>query len=163
MNRQPPTPERARDSVLRQLALLPTLTLEQLRAKWRELYGFEPPRYQRQLLIKRLAYRLQALCHGGLSAATQAQLDQLAAADPLTRPANQRPAPTGQAVALPPGTRLIRLWHEQPHEVIVQADGFDYAGRRFQSLSAVAREITGTRWNGPVFFGLKQSGDGHAR
>jgi hypothetical protein len=156
------TDERTRQSVLRQLAVLQSLSLDELRDKWRDLYGAEPPRYQRQLLIKRLAYRIQELFHGGLSASAMAHLAKLAESDPVAQVV-AKPAPSrSRDDQLLPGTRLIRIWNDQRHEVIAQADGFDYAGRSFRSLSAIAREITGTRWNGRVFFGLKRAGGEHA-
>ena len=156
------TAERTRHSVLRQLAVLPSLSLDELRDKWRDLYGAEPPRYQRQFMIKRLAYRIQELFHGGLSAAAKAHLANVAESDPVAQVSAKPASPRSREDQLLPGTRLIRMWNDQRHEVIAQADGFDYAGRRFRSLSAVAREITGTRWNGRVFFGLKRAGGEHA-
>ena len=156
------TAERTRQSVLRQLAVLQSLSLEELRDKWRDLYGAEPPRYQRQLLIKRLAYRIQELFHGGLSASAKAHLANVAESDPVAQVAAKSVSSRSREDHLLPGTRLIRIWNDQRHEVIAQTDGFDNEGRRFRSLSAVAREITGTRWNGRVFFGLKRAGGDHA-
>ena len=118
------TQDRTRNSVLRQMALLQSMTLEQLREKWLDLYGEKPPQYKKQFLIKRLAFRIQELFYGE---------------------------------AILPGTRLVRIWNDRRYEVTVQVDGYEYEGRTFRSLSAVAREITGTRWNGKVFFGLKKT------
>ena len=119
---------RARHSVLRQLATLETLSLEQLHEQWRDLYGGEPPGYKRRFLIKHLAYRVQELFYGGLSE-----------------------------------TRFVRIWKARRHEVLAHENGFEYEGRMFRSLSAVAREITGTRWNGRLFFGLKKGDDAGGR
>ena len=150
---------RTRHSVLRQLATLETMSLEQLHEQWRDLYGGEPPRYKRQFLIKRLAYRIQELFYGGLSEAAQAHLRHVAQGDPVAR-VDRRVAgnPRNKADILP-GTRFVRIWKDRRYEVLAQENGFEYDGRIFRSLSAVAREITGTRWNGRLFFGLKKNND----
>ena len=150
---------RARHSVLRQLATLETMTLEQLHEQWRDLYGGEPPHYRRQFLIKRLAYRIQELFYGGLSEAARTRLQQVAQGDPVAR-VDRRVAgnPRNKADILP-GTRFVRIWKDRRHEVLAHENGFEYDGRMFRSLSAVAREITGTRWNGRLFFGLKKGDD----
>jgi len=103
------------------------------------------------LLIRFLAYRIQEQARGGLSKRTERRLEQLAAslaADPKTEIA---PAPQ-----IRPGTRLIRQWRDQVHVVNVEEHKFEYRGARYESLSEIARLITGTRWSGPLFFGLKQ-------
>jgi hypothetical protein len=163
------THDRTRTSVLRQLALLQTLSLEELREQWLDLYGAAPPQYKAAFLRKRLAFRIQELFYGGLADAVKAQLAQVAQRDPVAtvhrRIPEERKAPTG----ILPGTRLVRIWRDQRHEVSVQADGYEYDGRTFRSLSAVAKAITGTQWNGKVFFGLKKAygqpaaGGAHAR
>jgi len=103
----------------------------------------------RQLLLRALAYRLQEQALGGLDRATRRRLDRaaadLAAGRPLAAPAPK----------IKPGTRLLREWQGVVHEVIVLEGGLQYRGETWPSLSAVAREITGTRWSGPRFFGLK--------
>ena len=103
----------------------------------------------RQLLLRALAYRLQEQALGGLDRATRRRLDR-AAADL----AAGRPLATS-APKIKPGTRLLRKWQGVVHEVIVLEGGVQYRGETWPSLSAVAREITGTRWSGPRFFGLK--------
>ena len=148
---------RARHSVLRQLATLETMTMEQLHEQWRDLYGGEPPRYKRQFLIKRLAYRVQELFYGGLSAAAKTHLTQVAQVN-----GRVTDSPQGKADILP-GTRFVRIWKARRHEVLAHENGFEYEGRMFRSLSAVAREITGTRWNGRLFFGLKKGHDAGGR
>ena len=151
---------RSRHSVLRQLATLETMTLEQLRQKWLDLYGSDAPRYKKQFLIKRLAYRIQELFYGGLSEAAKAHLGQVAREDPVARvDARVSKNPEGKADILP-GTRFVRIWKDRRYEVLAQEKGFEYEGRIFRSLSAVAREITGTRWNGRLFFGLKKHNGG---
>ena len=154
---------RARHSVLRQLATLETLSLEQLHEQWRDLYGGEPPHYKRQFLIKRLAYRIQELFYGGLSESAQTRLRQVAQDDPVARVDRWVSGnPQGKADILP-GTRFVRIWKDRRHEVLAHENGFEYDGRIFRSLSAVAREITGTRWNGRLFFGLKKTNDAGGR
>src|SRR3982074_631909 len=140
------------DTVLAQLASLKTAPAPALKAKWRELFETEPPPYNRRFLESRLAYRLQELAHGGLSADVPPRLQPPAGDLPAKgsktgkRPAGDRPIS---------GTRLIRDWKGVEHQVTVRDADFEYQGRPYKSLSAVARTITGTRWNGLVFFGLK--------
>ena len=145
--------------LLRQITELETLSRPELRDRWRELIGTEPPTYSRAVLIKRLAYRIQELAYGGVSDATRARLrghlkDIGEDGIPTARtPLSRRQRRNGMPVI---GTVLVREWQGERHEVTVAAGGVEYRGRRFRSLSAVAREITGTRWNGPLFFGLRR-------
>jgi Protein of unknown function (DUF2924) len=140
------------DSVLAQLAALPAKTTADLKQLWRELYDREPPLFNRDFLVKRLAYRIQELAYGGLSARAEARLDRLIADEEArlngTLPKHRRDRPIA-------GTRLIRDWKGVEHTVTVLADGYEYQGRPYKSLSAIARAITGTRWNGPLFFGVR--------
>ena len=154
---------RARHSVLRQLATLETMTMEQLHEQWRDLYGGEPPRYRRRFLIKRLAYRLQELFYGGLSEAAKTHLTQVAQGDPVARVESRIAGNLRNKADILPGTRFVRIWKDRRHEVLAHENGFEYDGRMFRSLSAVAREITGTRWNGKLFFGLKKGDDAGGR
>ena len=154
---------RARHSVLRQLATLETLMMEQLHEQWRDLYGGEPPGYKRQFLIKRLAYRIQALFYGGLSEAAQAHWRHVAQGDPVARVDGRVSGNPRSKADILPGTRFVRIWKDRRHEVLAHPNGFEYDGRIFRSLSAVAREITGTRWNGRLFFGLKKGDDAGGR
>jgi hypothetical protein len=140
-------------AVLAQVAALPAMPTDKLKALWRDLFAAEPPPYNRTFLVKRLAYRLQELAFGGLSARAERRLDDLV--DEVDGKRKPRPKDMTAPVA---GTRLIREWQGAMHEVTVLADGFEWQGRRYQSLSAVARAITGTRWNGPLFFGLRKHG-----
>ena len=148
-----------RHSILRQLAILETITMEQLREKWRDLYGAEPPGYKRQFLIKRLAYRIQELFYGGLSKAAKTRLQQVAQDDSAAGVNGEVSNHTPSQVGILPGTRFVRIWKDRRYEVLAHENGFEYDGRMFRSLSAVAREITGTRWNGRLFFGLKKGND----
>jgi hypothetical protein len=141
------------DAVLARVAALKTASTPDLRGLWRQLFETEPPAYNRRFLESRLAYRIQELAFGGLKPETLKRLKALAedldGGDPARR---RRLAGANRPIS---GTRLIREWQGVEHCVTVLPEGFEYQGRPFQSLSAVAREITGTRWNGWVFFGLK--------
>jgi hypothetical protein len=141
------------DAILGQLAALKTAPILVLKQKWRELFDSEPPLYNRRFLEHRLAYRIQELAYGGLSKETLERLEALA--DELEGKAPRRRS----ALANIPiaGTRLIREFKGVEHCVTVRHDGFEYQGRPYKSLSAIARHITGTRWNGLVFFGLKNT------
>jgi hypothetical protein len=140
-------------AILTQVAELPTLPTPKLKAMWRELTGTEPPPYNRTFLVKRLAYRIQELAFGGLSVQAERRLDDLV--DEL----DGKKKPKAKDMTAPiVGTKLFREWQGVMQEVTALADGFEWQGRRYQSLSAVARAITGTRWNGPLFFGLRKHG-----
>lgn len=140
------------NGVLARVAALKGTSTPDLKTMWRELFATEPPPYNRRFLESRLAYRLQELAYGGLPATTVERLEALAGdldggdAIKRKRPANDRPVA---------GTRLIREWQGVEHCVTVLDDGFEYQGRPYKSLSAIARTIAGTRWSGPLFFGLK--------
>ncbi len=138
-------------SVLAQIGALQSMDAPALKARWRELFETEPPPYNRRFLESRLAYRIQELAYGGLKPETVERLAALAEgmganANRRARVAQERPIT---------GTRLVREWRGVEHSVTVRDDGFEYRGRPFKSLSAIARLITGTRWNGWIFFGLR--------
>ena len=110
---------------------------------WAEYFGVAPPsRTSRALMIRAVAYKMQERERGGLSTATRRLLSQEEG-----RVARRR--------VIPPGTVLIREWHGVAHQVTVGEEGVLYRGERYRSLSEVARLITGARWSGPRFFGLK--------
>ena len=140
------------DTVLARVAALKTTRTTDLKQQWHELFGTEPPPYNRRFLESRLAYRIQELAYGGLKPETLERLaaiaEDLDGGDPerRRRPVKDRPIA---------GTRLIREWQGTEHCVTVRDNDFEYQGRPYKSLSAVARAITGTRWNGLIFFGLK--------
>ena len=140
------------DQVLSQLAELPGLPYGELKARWRQYFGVEPPAYRRGFLIRGLAHRIQELAYGGLSKAHQARLEALIADGDGGGKRKGR----ARGERLLAGTRLVREWKGVSHEVTVVEGGFEYQGRRYRSLSAIARAITGTRWNGPLFFGLRK-------
>src|SRR6185503_4398584 len=143
------------DTVLAQLAALKTAPIGSLKDKWRELFDKEPPPYNRRFLEHRLAYRIQELAYGGLKPETLKRLRELGEQLDGGNPANRRRHHQDRPLA---GTRLIREWQGVEHCVTVRDDGYEYQGRPFKSLSAVARAITGTQWNGWLFFGLKSRG-----
>jgi len=133
--------------------------MEDLRLRWRELTRSDPPPFSRALLKGRLAYRLQEAVYGGLKPTTIERLDALAHQIDRTANAAGKGRPLRTAKDRPvAGTRLIREWQGVEHCVTVRADGYEYQGRPFKSLSALARAITGTRWNGWSFFGLRTAG-----
>ncbi len=134
------------------IADLGGLPIDTLRDRFTELYGRLPPaRLGKDLMIRAIAHRIQEHAEGGLRPTVQRHLSKLVRAF----------AETGQVridsePAVKPGTRLIRAWQGQTHQVTVTADGYVYRDRSYRSLSMIAREITGTRWSGPRFFGLKR-------
>jgi hypothetical protein len=142
------------DTVLARLAEIKTMDIKALKGMWRDLYASEPPPYNRKFLESRLAYRVQELAYGGLKPET---LKRLAALAEALEPRGSRRRTESMPVA---GTRLLREWQGVEHTVTVLADGFEYDGRPYKSLSAIARAITGTRWNGWLFFGLRKQGRG---
>ena len=144
--------------VLGRLAALRTLPTADLKQQWRELFGTEPPPFNRPYLQSRLAYRVQELAYGGLKRETRARLEALGEQLDGGSVVLRRIRADGRPVA---GTRLVREHAGVEHAVTVLADGFEWEGRPYKSLSAIARAITGTRWNGWAFFGLK-SGRGQA-
>ena len=130
-----------------------TLDLERLRAEWRQRWG-EPQRFRsRELLARAFAHKLQAEVFDDLPAPARRRVAELG-----ERFIADRSFVPQAATTLLPGSSLIREWRGKRHEVAVSADGFLYQGERFRSLSQVAHHITGTKWNGPVFFGLKRKG-----
>lgn len=125
------------------------LAIEGLRNEWRRLYQTSPPkRLSRDILLRGITYRLQELAHGGLSKGMLRRLNSSTSEDLSSRRRRQ-------PVSFKAGTRLIREWHGQTHTVVILDDGVEWRGQRYASLSVVAREITGARWSGPRFFGLK--------
>ena len=136
-----------------QLAKLNSMNQAELEAKFEELYGFRAPRTKPQNLRARLAYRLQEIFLGGIAEEDMAVLEKVAAADPLSN--LHVPKGRGRVPSLP-GTKLCRIWKGVEHVVTVVGDGeFEYDGRKYTSLSRIAKVITGGHWNGKLFFGVK--------
>ena len=142
--------------VLGRLAALKTTPTADLKQQWRELFAAEPPPYNRRFLESRLAYRIQELAYGGLKPETIQRLEALGEQLDGGNPVLRRIRGDDRPIA---GTRLIREYQGVEHCVTVLTDGYEYEGRPYQSLSAIARAITGTRWNGWTFFGLKNRKD----
>jgi len=136
----------------REVEVLRHLSLDELKARWLALRGVPLPKYmRRELMARAVAHAKREHRDGGLDAATRKRLEVLMAA---IVPNGAAPA-RAPARKLKAGTRLLREWQGRVHEVAVEADGFVWNGQRYGSLSEIARLITGTRWNGWAFFGLK--------
>lgn len=133
------------------IAALSGLPTAELRDRWRTGYRKAPPPcLSRDLLIRGIAYQLQAQARGGLSPATKRELRSLARQ--LTADGQ-----TAFGGSLKPGARLVREWRNRTHTVIVRENSFEYNGHRYRSLTQIAWAITGAHWSGPRFFGLKAS------
>ena len=138
--------------ITNQIAQLRSLSRQELLNLWQKVYRSAAPQgIRRELMVPILAYRIQENAYGGLKPATRYKLRRIAreleksAASPELR--IQR--------TIKPGTCLLLHWRGQEHEVLVTDSGYDYRGASFSSLSPIARQITGTRWSGPAFFGLR--------
>ena len=142
-------------SVMAQLAALRKMSVVELKQRWETLFGTPAPNNSRSYLEVRLGNRIQELMLGGLSRDTRRVLDLLVKE---LEGKNTRKAIMTDPRKPVPGTRLLREWDGAEHSVTVLRDGFDWQGRKFKSLSAVARAITGTQWNGYRFFGLREAG-----
>jgi hypothetical protein len=142
-----------------EITALAGLSLLALRERWSAIYGNPAPRsLRRDLLVRAVAYQLQVKAFGGLSPVTKRVLREIAAA---AREGRFDAAAIGPRVK--PGTRLIRVWQGETHNVLVLEDGFEWKGARHRSLSVIARAITGTNWNGWTFFGVKRSSGSEGR
>ena len=147
------------EPILARLAALKSMSVNELKTEWQALFDAPAPNNSRTFLESRLAYRIQELTYGGPDKQTRRLLDLLAdeVEGTLTRKA-QIADPRNPVV----GTKLIREWDGIAHTVTVLKEGFEWGGQRYKSLSAVARAITGTRWNGYRFFGLRERKRGEA-
>ncbi len=142
-------------TILRQLTELQGLPYPALKDRWRSLYGTDPPAYKRQHMVRRLAYRIQELAFGGLSEQTKTELERIATEEEARCPMTKKKLRKTKTTRPIPGTRLVRDWNGHRHIVTATTDGFEYNGRRYKSLSAIAKAITGAHWSGPQFFGLR--------
>jgi Protein of unknown function (DUF2924) len=136
-----------------EIGRLPGVSLPELRERWRMLFGHPAPKsLRRNFLARAVAYQMQVEAYGELSAATKRRLREIANA-----------ARNGDANAtlcssrIKPGTQMIRQWRDTTHTVTALAEGFEWNGCTYKSLSAVANAITGTNWNGFAFFGIKRA------
>lgn len=139
-----------------QIKALKKLSLSALRQKWVELFKTLPSKSARSdYLIRAIAYHLQVKELGGLSPGSAKRLKQAVQDYKATSEVALKPKPLINI--LHPGARLLREWQGRTHEVLVLEQGFQYRGEKHQSLSVIARKITGTHWSGPRFFGLEAS------
>jgi len=137
------------NSLYKESEALAVMKPPELRARWREVYRSVAPDIGPDLLRRGIAYRLQERGKGGLTGSTRREIERL-----VKRLEQGEGALGSSAPALKPGTRLVRSWHDRMHQVLVLDDGFEFKGRRYVSLSQIARDITGAHWSGPRFFGL---------
>jgi hypothetical protein len=141
------------DRLSEQITTLPSLNKTQLLAIWAENFSEDPPpNLRKELMVPILAYRMQEREFGGLSHAARRRLREVAVSLRTDKPSQERPDSAPQT-----GTRLLRVWRGETHEVIATGSGYEYRGQTYSSLSKIAREITGTRWSGPLFFGVRKS------
>ena len=139
------------ETISLRLASLKSSSLAELKQQWQALYHSEPPhRISRELLTRAVAYRIQEQVYGGIKPSTRRLLIRLANDARSGGPLKPEPAAAAQ-----PGTVLMREWHGVTHEVRVLDRGVLYKRKRYRSLTAVAKLITGVHWNGPQFFGLR--------
>jgi hypothetical protein len=137
--------------ITKQIQQLPGLRRDQLIPIWNQHFHTSPPKtLRKELMVPLLSYRIQERLHGGLSLQARSRLKQIAAGLP------KGPRSAMQVVAPQEGTRILRQWHGEMHEVRCTDDGFFYRGEKYSSLSKIAFVITGTKWSGPAFFGVKK-------
>jgi hypothetical protein len=140
------------NTIVARVAALKTLPISDLKHQWRQLFETDPPPFNRRYLESRLAYRIQELAYGGLKPDTVERLQALADDLDNSGSRSRRHGSKNRPIA---GTQLVRDWQGAEHRVTVTDGGFVHEGKPYKSLSAIARAITGTRWNGWIFFGLK--------
>jgi Protein of unknown function (DUF2924) len=137
--------------IIEQLQQLPSLRRDQLVPIWNKHFHAPPPiALRKELMVPLLSYRIQEGVHGGLSLHARNRLKQIAARLP------KGPRTASHIVAPEEGTRILRQWHGETHEVRCTDDGLFYRGERYSSLSRIAFVITGTKWSGPAFFAVKK-------
>ena len=137
--------------ITKQIQQLPSLRRDQLIPIWNQHFHSPPPEtLRKELMVPLLSYRIQEKAFGGLSLQARNRLKQIAAG------LAKGPRSTKQAVSPEEGTRILRQWHGEMHEVRCTDDGLFYRGEKYSSLSKIAFVITGTKWSGPAFFGVKK-------
>ena len=147
-------------SIEDEIAHLRGLDLKGLRSRWQSVFQRLPPDHlPRHLLFAIITYRIQADRLGDLDHDTLQVLDRTDAKDTGAKMASRLVSFDQKRTELAPGTVLVREWDRQSQRVMVMADGFAWSGRTYDSLSKVAFAITGTKWNGPRFFGLRDKED----
>jgi hypothetical protein len=136
-----------------EIARLPDLGHDELRRRWKLLFGHAAPKsLRRKFMARAVAYQMQVVAYGGLSTTTKRRLREIANAI-----SNGDPDNAFSGFQIKPGTQLIRQWQNTTHTVMVLEEGFALDGRTYKSLSAIAKAITGTNWNGYAFFGIKRT------
>ncbi|MDT3683692.1 MAG: DUF2924 domain-containing protein [Pseudorhodoplanes sp.] len=142
------------EAIEAELARLRSMPKVELRQRYRATFKVDPPKaFGPDLLRRSLAYRIQEQAFGGLDAATRRMLNNL-----ISQHSKGKDGRIVMPRRIKPGAVLVREWKGQSHRVMVLQDGFAYEGKPFASLSEIARLITGARWNGPRFFGLRDNG-----
>jgi len=139
------------DAIKKQLPALADAPMDELKTLWQSHFRNPPPKYQRDYMVRHLAYRIQANVYGGLPKTALNKLQRLAAEG--QEKLQERYVPI-------PGTRLMREYNGERIYVLVQEDGFEFRGRHYKSLSAISSELAGHRVSGPKFFGLVRGDDG---
>ena len=134
-----------------QVAKIMTMNNKQLCQTWKELLNSEPPQLHTKILRQRLAWKVQEQALGGLSDLTKKRLLQVKQSI-----LKNKKTPKNKTCQLPNGTRLMREYAHEEHEVVVTQEGFEYRGQLYKSLTGIAKVITGSQWNGPAFFGLRK-------
>ena len=149
---------KADPAVEAELGRLPAMPIAELRKRYRELFRAEPPTaFGPDLLRRSVAHTIQEKAYGGLPSPARRLLNQLVKAA-SAKPNGRLELPQ----RIKPGSELVRTWNGKTYRVVVMADGFAYGGKTFASLSEIAAAITGTKWNGPRFFGLRPASRGDA-
>lgn len=139
------------NNTLAKIAALPQMPMAELAAMWEELFQAKAPKYNKLFLVKRLAYRLQEIAYNVDGGLIEKRLEQYAKESLSENLRKTR----GKGIHMPAtGTKLVRIHNGVEHRVTVLNKGFEYNGAHYRSLSHIAREITGTNWSGPNFFGL---------
>lgn len=143
-------------TVLAQVVALEGMPFADLKEKYRVLYGKEPPSRSRKQVIARLAYRIQEIAYGGLSSEARERLTAIGEAYGI--PGKEKKQSKERKGAPAPGTKLVREYLGERHEIVVLDKGFQYRNGVYRSLSSIAKEITGSHMSGPAFFGIKKKG-----
>ncbi|MCB9984077.1 MAG: DUF2924 domain-containing protein [Micavibrio sp.] len=133
-------------NALKEIAALPALSRDELKQIWKDLFESTPGNCSNEFMIRRIAWRMQEMQYGGLSSVTKDKIKKL-----QKKSKNIRKRKDSMP---PPGTMLTREHGGQEHRVMILADGFEYRGCKYKSLTEIATKITGTKWSGPRFFGL---------
>lgn len=138
-----------RKTALKQLSEIQNMSMAELQELWPQYFDSEPPKFNRTNLERKIAYRIQELAFGGLTKETKEQIRRMKSDINAGIMKRNRDMP-------PPGTIITREYQGIEHRVVVLPDGFEYQNMKYTNLSIIARLITGSRWSGPLFFGLKR-------